>query len=350
MGRPAFYAGAVAEAICSASWLEEDDLAGVRAALGRAAAADVQGRRGRASCRRRRRASARSRRSGCSSARRRRSPSQIRCVQLALEDALARVRDGADVSELITPAYLDARRGRRGRDASRRAGPSTSAPSTATGWPSRSSRASSRASAPGSSRPGRASSSRTAARASRSSGAVEPGRRPYHTIIPGMLLRDGELLGPFGVMGGFIQAQAHMQLVSAIVDDGLDPQAALDRPRFRVDGERVRLEEGLWEREADLAAPRLPDRARDGHVRLRRRPGDPGLRRCPGRRLRPAQGRLRRRNVSNDTMSHRRLRAAVARSSVADLLSQWRRCSSKMADMLSQGARSGSTHHRQAGD
>jgi gamma-glutamyltranspeptidase/glutathione hydrolase len=61
-----------------------------------------------------------------------------------------------------------------------------------------------------------------------------------------MLLRDGSLLGPFGVMGGFIQAQAHMQLVSALIDDRLDPQAALDRPRFRVDGELVRLEEGLW--------------------------------------------------------------------------------------------------------
>jgi len=84
------------------------------------------------------------------------------------------------------------------------------------------------------------------------SGAVEPGRRPYHTIIPGMLFRDGNLLGPFGVMGGFIQAQAHMQLVSAMVDDGLDPQAALDRPRFRVDGERVLLEEGLWDHEPDL--------------------------------------------------------------------------------------------------
>ncbi len=84
------------------------------------------------------------------------------------------------------------------------------------------------------------------------SGSVEPGRRPYHTIIPGMLLRDGALLGPFGVMGGFIQAQAHVQLVSALVDDGLDPQAALDRPRFRLDGGNVLLEEGLWERAADV--------------------------------------------------------------------------------------------------
>jgi|SRR5262245_52446255 len=85
------------------------------------------------------------------------------------------------------------------------------------------------------------------------SGAVEPGRRPYHTIIPGMLLRDDELLGPFGVVGGFIQAQAHVQLVSALIDDGLDPQAALDRPRFRVGGDAVRLEEGLWERRDELA-------------------------------------------------------------------------------------------------
>lgn len=88
-------------------------------------------------------------------------------------------------------------------------------------------------------------------------GRVEPGKRPYHTIIPGMLLQDGGLLGPFGVMGGFIQAQAHMQLVSAIVDDGLDPQAALDRPRFRVEGAAVHLEEGLWSQADELQ--------RDGH-------------------------------------------------------------------------------------
>jgi gamma-glutamyltranspeptidase / glutathione hydrolase len=77
-------------------------------------------------------------------------------------------------------------------------------------------------------------------------GTVTAGRRPYHTLIPGMLLEDGALLGPFGIMGGFIQAQAHIQFVSALVDDGLDPQAALDRPRFRIDGDRVQLEPGLW--------------------------------------------------------------------------------------------------------
>jgi gamma-glutamyltranspeptidase/glutathione hydrolase len=83
-------------------------------------------------------------------------------------------------------------------------------------------------------------------------GAVVPGARPYHTIIPGLLRRNGKLLGPFGIMGGFIQAQAHVQFVSAVVDDGLDPQAALDRPRFRLGGNQVALEGGLWDRADDI--------------------------------------------------------------------------------------------------
>jgi gamma-glutamyltranspeptidase/glutathione hydrolase len=85
-------------------------------------------------------------------------------------------------------------------------------------------------------------------------GRVEPGRRPYHTLIPGLLTLDGGLHGVFGVMGGFLQAQAHVQLVSALVDGGLDPQAALDRPRFRVDRDHVLLEEGLWGRAGELEA------------------------------------------------------------------------------------------------
>jgi gamma-glutamyltranspeptidase/glutathione hydrolase len=77
-------------------------------------------------------------------------------------------------------------------------------------------------------------------------GRIEPGRRPYHTLIPGMLTRGSELVGPFGVMGGFIQAQAHTQFVIELMRNGLDPQAALDRGRFRIDGSTLSLEQPLW--------------------------------------------------------------------------------------------------------
>lgn len=85
---------------------------------------------------------------------------------------------------------------------------------------------------------------------------IAPGKRPFHTIIPGMLLRDGDLLGPFGVMGGHMQAQGHLQVVSAMVDRGLDPQQALNAPRFRCDqspgGWVLSLEPGLWHVADDL--------------------------------------------------------------------------------------------------
>ena len=66
---------------------------------------------------------------------------------------------------------------------------------------------------------------------------LAPGKRPYHTIIPAMATRgaDDSLYASFGVMGGFMQPQGHLQVVLALVDDGLDPQAALDRPRFYVE-------------------------------------------------------------------------------------------------------------------
>lgn len=74
------------------------------------------------------------------------------------------------------------------------------------------------------------------------------GKRPYHTIIPAFLTRGGQPIGPFGVMGGFMQPQGHTQVVIGTVDYDLNPQAVLDAPRWRVTkGLDVDLEFGFPE-------------------------------------------------------------------------------------------------------
>ena len=60
-----------------------------------------------------------------------------------------------------------------------------------------------------------------------------PGKRTYHTIIPGFLMRDGKPVGPFGVMGAYMQPQGHVQVAMNYIDFGLDPQQALDAPRWQ---------------------------------------------------------------------------------------------------------------------
>lgn len=70
------------------------------------------------------------------------------------------------------------------------------------------------------------------------------GKRPMHTIIPGMLTENGRVTMPFGVMGGSYQSTGHARMVSNLRDFGMDPQSAIDAPRAFADPTGLKLERG----------------------------------------------------------------------------------------------------------
>lgn len=106
---------------------------------------------------------------------------------------------------------------------------------------------------------------------------IGPGKRPMHTIIPGMLkLGDGSLM-PFGVMGGAYQSAGHARFVSNIVDYGMGPQEAIDGPRTFAEAGHIKVERGYGQDVHDgLAAKghdvQIPETAVGGAQAIRIRP------------------------------------------------------------------------------
>jgi gamma-glutamyltranspeptidase/glutathione hydrolase len=81
--------------------------------------------------------------------------------------------------------------------------------------------------------------------------ALEPGKRPLHTIIPGLVTKEGALWATFGVMGGPMQPQGHAQLLSNLIDHHMNPQDAADHPRHFHQGDTLLVEGRVPEDEVE---------------------------------------------------------------------------------------------------
>lgn len=85
-----------------------------------------------------------------------------------------------------------------------------------------------------------------------SDNCVGPRKKSYHTIIPGFITKDGKAVGPFGVMGAFMQPQGQVQVLMNMLDFHLNPQAALDAPRWQwLGGRKLEMEPGIPETVVD---------------------------------------------------------------------------------------------------
>ncbi|MBW8382653.1 MAG: gamma-glutamyltransferase family protein, partial [Youngiibacter sp.] len=73
---------------------------------------------------------------------------------------------------------------------------------------------------------------------------ISPSKKPYHTIIPGFVTKGGKAVGPFGVMGAYMQPQGHLQVMMNAIDWHMNPQDALDAPRWQwIEGKKLLIED-----------------------------------------------------------------------------------------------------------